>query len=294
MNIHEIDNNYDFEIIGASYIGKPRNNTVMFIGRKLASFLPNLETVKHCLVFLEEGISFPRSLQMTNCLLEVPNPSLEYVKIVNHLWDAENTINRRRRYRCVDGYTIGENVSIGTGTYVYPDVFIDHDVTIGDDCIILSGARISRSNIGSNCIIKQNAVIGGFGFVMTKDENNNTIRIPSMGKVVLGHDVEIGSFTTVCCGTGNNTIVEHNVKLDDHVHLGHDCHVHANTEIVAGSIVGGFVVIGESSFIGINASLRNRIELGAGTFVGMGAVVTKSFTGRCTLIGNPAHIMEKK
>lgn len=295
MNVHSLNSAYDFEILGASYIGKPRTQTVMFVSYKIQSQLVNLKDVSSCLVFVDDQVKVDSELRASHCFMVSDNPSREYAKVVSQLWEKRHSIERLRKYRLVDeGYYIGENTSIAPGVEIQPGCFIDHDVVIGSGSRILSGARISNAILGNDCIVKQNAVIGGYGFVMSKDEQGNNIRIPSMGSVVIGDDVEIGSFTTVCRGTGNDTRINKHVKIDDHVHIGHDVTIDDNCEITAGSIIGGYCFLGKNSFVGINSTLRNRIMIGEKAIIGMGSVVTKSFSAGVTIIGNPAHIMEKK
>lgn len=293
MNAKQFNPEYDFEIVGATYIESPQPNSVLFVGKKIASHIVHLEKAHQCLVFVEDGIDVPVQFQKDNCIKFSPNPSRDYAMTAKIIWEERQNICQRKIYTMAKaGYWLGENARIGKDVNIQPGAFIDHDVVIGDGATILSGARISNATLGSGCIIKQNAVVGGYGFVMSRDEMNQIVRIPSLGCVVLGSEVEVGSFTTVCCGTGNDTILEDRVKLDDHVHIGHDVHIAHDTEVTAGVIVGGYCRIGENCFIGINSSLRNRISIGANVFVGMGAVVTKSFQDGITIIGNPARIKE--
>lgn len=201
-------------------------------------------------------------------------------------------MNKKRTHALAkEGYWYGENVQIGKDVIIQPGSFIDHDVSIGDGSTILSGARISNATLGSNCIIKQNAVIGGYGFTITNDEFGNRMRIPSLGKVLIGDTVEIGSFSTVCCGSGNDTVIGNYVKIDDHVHIGHDIRIGSNVEITAGSIIGGYCLIKENCFIGLNATTKNRIVIGENTVIGMGSVVTQNVDDNMTVFGNPARIL---
>lgn len=289
LNASQFCKKYDFPIIGATYIGNPQSNSVMFVGKKLELLLTNLAKINNCLVFVDNDIQISDESRNTHCIIASDNPSREYAKVADMIWKERQQSNGKRKYTLTpEGYWVGENVTFGNNITIQPGCLIDHDVVIGEDTMILSGARIANAKLGKQCIIKQNAVIGGFGFVMSKDDTGNTIRIPSLGKAILGDEVEIGSFTTVCCGTGNDTFLADRVKIDDHVHIGHDVKVGQDTELTAGVIVGGYCEIGEHCFIGINSSLRNRIVLDTNTFVGMGAVVTKSFYGGVTVLGNPA------
>lgn len=292
MNVKSFNPAYDFQILGATYIEDPKPNSVLYVSKKIASHISCLDKAFHCLIFVEEGVDVPLQYHTNNCIVFSSNPSLDYTEVAQILFDERERVNRNRTYSMTaEGYWIGENVEIGDGTRISPGVFIDHDVIIGKNSTILSGARLSNCEIGYHCLIKQNAVVGGYGFTMSKDNKGQLMRIPSLGKVILGESIEIGSFTTVCCGTGNDTVLENRVKIDDHVHIGHDVHISHDTEVTAGVIVGGFCRIGYDCFIGLNASLRNRISVGSNVFIGIGAVVTQSFQDGVTILGNPARII---
>ena len=120
---------------------------------------------------------------------------------------------------------------------------------------------------------------------MAKDENGKWIRIPSLGKVVIGDNVELGMNVVVACGTAGDTIIEDYVKMDALVYVGHDAYIKNNTEISSGAIIGGYVNIGEDCAIGFNAGIRNRLMIGDNSIVGMGSAVVKSVNSGETVIG---------
>ena len=78
------------------------------------------------------------------------------------------------------------------------------------------------------------------------------------------------------------------------MYIGHDVHLHRNVDITAGGIIGGLDKLGEHSYVGINAVLRNRITVGANAIIGMGSTVTKSVEAGITVAGDPARLFEKK
>ena len=290
INVASIDSRYSFIIDGVSYIGNPRSNTAMYVGLKVQSLLSNLKQCTECLVFAETGIIADEDIKQNNCVVFADNPQYEYAKFVNQFAKSEEKRDSRRHYNLTDiGYYVGDNVKIPEDCYVEPGSLIGHDVIIGKSVHILAGAVIKHSVIGDNCIINENAVIGAKGFTMTQDESGNKYRIPTLGKVVIGSNVEIGACGNISCGSAGDTIIEDYAKIDALVHIGHDVHIHKNVEITAGSIIGGFVDIAESSFVGINSCIRNRRTIGANDVIGMGSVVTKSVDCNETVVGNPAR-----
>lgn len=290
-NVNRISDKHNFIITGVSYAGKPKSNTMMYITKKVEYLLDNLHDVKECLIFLENEMDVSNDIQCANCVVFSNNPQLSYAHYANEIANEENTSEQLNR--CENGYYLGQNVTIGKKSYIEPNVVIGSDCIIGENVKILTGAVIKNAVIGDNCLINENAVIGSNGFTMAEDESGNKIRIPSLGKVIIRNNVEVGVADNISRGSAGDTVIEDSVKIDALVHIGHDVHLNANTEITAGAVIGGFVETGEKAYIGINSVVRNRKVLGKGAFVGMGAVVTKSVDDGITVVGNPARELLK-
>ena len=285
---------YDFEISGASYIGAPRSNTIMYISRKIGEQLHNLENVKDCLVFAETGTKISKHLKKYNAFVVTDNPQLEYAKLAKKLYELQWEEDRRTQIiLSPDGYYYSEKAHIGENAYIDPGCFIGHHVTIGNDAVILMGTVIKNAMIGNNFLANENVLIGVNGFTMTKDEKGNYIRIPSLGNDYISNNVEIGAHNNISRGSGSATIIEEHVKLDAFVHIGHDAHIHKNVQVVAGVIVGGFDVVEENAYLGLHATLKNRISIGCKSIIGMGANVLKSVAPHTVYVGNPAKELRK-
>lgn len=283
----------NIRIDSASYIGNPVDFTIMFISKKVNVLIVNLEGHKGCIVFAETGIDLSALSNVTlkdNVIIEDDNPQYLYAKFANVIADKRREEERERHYTLTEGgYYVGENTKIGDGTTIEPGCLIGHDVVIGANSQILYGAVIKNAIIGNNAIINEYAVIGSYGFTMALDENGNKFRIPTLGKVVIGDNVEIGAHDNISCGSGGNTVIEDYSKIDALVHLGHDVHFARNVEVTAGGIIGGFVDAADGAYVGINAVLRNRIKIGQNAIIGMGSTVTKSVDANITVAGNPAR-----
>ena len=244
----------DFLVEGVSYIGAPRTNTAMFVTCKVGHLIQNLSGIAGCLVFAETGIEVPKEISENNSIIFTDLPQYDYAVFVRQFAEMRFERERKRKYIFTEnGYYIGENVKIGENAYIEPGVFIGHDVIIGKNARILSGTVIKNAVIGDNFFANEKAVIGTSGFTMTVDRQGNKMRIPTLGKVIIGNFVEIGTQANISCGSGGDTIIDDHVKIDALVQIGHDAHLMKNIEITAGVILGGFVNIGENAYIGINA-----------------------------------------
>lgn len=150
-----------------------------------------------------------------------------------------------------------------------------------------------KIRIGKNCIIQPEAAIGGEGFSYQKNEQGILEHITHIGGVIIGDNVDIGSFSTIDRGVLTDTIISSNVKIDNLVHIGHNCIIGQGTQIAADASLAGGVIVGKNCFIGLNVCIRQRIKIGNNAFVGMGAVVVKDVPPRMVIAGNPARILKK-
>ncbi len=295
INVKQIVKDKTFDIYGMSYIGDPRSNTAMFVTKKVAGLIDSLKKVKECLVFAENGIDIPQELNDKHAFCFSDRPQLEYATFANNF--AKERFKEEKNIAFImqpGGFYLSEDAVISEGVYIEPGCVIGPDVQIGKKATILAGSVIRHATIGNDFLANQCAVIGANGFTMAEDDDGNKIRIPTLGRVVIGDNVEIGAHDNVSCGSGGDTIIEDNVKIDALVHIGHDAHLCRNVEITAGGIIGGFDTLGEHSYVGINAVLRNRINVGENAVIGMGSTVTKSVEPNVTVAGNPAKLFVKK
>jgi UDP-3-O-[3-hydroxymyristoyl] glucosamine N-acyltransferase len=292
--ISKIYAQFDFDITGASYAGMPRDNTMMYVTKKVEHLVENLHGHKECLCFIDMSTKVAEDIDKSNAIIRSANPAYAYAKFATEMQNQLRREEIKDSYRLTpEGYYVGSNVTIGTNAYIEPGVLIGHNVKIGNNAVILSGAVLKHCEIGDDFICNENAVIGDYSFTMAEDDNGNKFRIPSLGRVLIGDHVEVGACNDVAIGACGDTILEDYVKLDGLVHIGHEAHLHKNVEITAGAIVAGFVEIGEKGYLGVNTSIRNRISLGANCVIGMGAVVTKAVDDDLTVVGNPARKFEK-
>ena len=226
-----------------------------------------------------------------NTLVLVENPRLAFSKLLELFHPRQSVEQGIHSTAVVDesakigentavmAYSvIGKNVRIGAGSVVYPYVFIGDNVTIGANAAIYPGAVIMENTVmGDDAVIRAHAVIGGEGFGFATKDGKHT-RIPQIGNVTIGDDVEIGACTTIDNGTLGSTKVGRGTKIDNLVHLGHnveigeDCFVIAQTGIAGSTKVGNHV-----TFAG---------QTGCTGHITIGDNVT--FAGKSGIVGNVA------
>jgi len=202
---------------------------------------------------------------------------------------ALQTVSVQRQYINRNGAFIADDAIIGEGTVIEPGVFVDHSVVIGSNVRVHAGAVIrSFSEIGDNTIIRENAVIGSEGFGFERDVDATPIRLPHLGGVRIGRNVEIGVFTAVCAGTIDPTVIEDDVKVDNLVHIAHNCVVEKGAMVIACAELSGSVKVGQRSWVGPNASVIESKRIGDGATVGIAAVVIRDVEPGAIVAGNPA------
>ncbi len=155
---------------------------------------------------------------------------------------------------------IGERVSIGAHTRLNPRV------TIYDDCAI-----------GERCVLHSGVVIGADGFGMARDAGR-WVKIPQVGRVRIGDDVEIGANTTVDRGALDDTVIEDGVKLDNQIQVGHNCVIGAHTVIAGCTGISGSVTIGRDCLIGGGVGLVGHISVCDRVTISGFSLITKSIT----------------
>lgn len=294
-NVSQIVNEKSFPVIGMSYIGAPRSNTAMFITKKVEQLLISLDSVNECLIFAETGVDVKEYLVRKHAFVFSDSPQLEYARFANQFAEKRFAEERKLGFKLMPGgYYVTGDIIIPDDAYIEPGCVIGPDVQIGKNAKILAGTVIKHTSIGNSFLANEYAIIGANGFTMAEDEGGNKLRIPTLGRVVIGNHVEIGAHDNISCGSGGDTVINDYVKIDALVHIGHDVILHKNVEITAGAIIGGFDILGEHSYVGINAVLRNRIKVGENAIIGMGATVTKSVDANITVAGNPAKLFVKK
>jgi UDP-3-O-[3-hydroxymyristoyl] glucosamine N-acyltransferase len=184
---------------------------------------------------------------------------------------------------------IGNNTTIGNGTKIYPNVYVGDNVKIGAETILYPGAKVyADCTIGESCIIHSGAVIGADGFGFAPNEDGTYTKIAQVGNVIIADHVEIGANTTVDAATIGSTVIKRGVKLDNLVHIGHNCEIEENTVMAAQVGVAGSTKIEKNCVIGGQVGISGHITIGAGAKLGPQAGIMSSVKPGIVMLGSPA------
>jgi UDP-3-O-[3-hydroxymyristoyl] glucosamine N-acyltransferase len=177
------------------------------------------------------------------------------------------------------GAILGKNVSIGAGCVV------GEGVSIGDDsCLYPRVVVYPGCSIGKRAIVHSGAVIGADGFGIAQ-EAGRWVKIPQIGAVRIGDDVEIGANTTIDRGALDDTVLEDGVKLDNLVQIAHNVRVGAHTAIAGCAGVAGSADIGRHCTIGGAAVILGHLKIADGVHVSAGTLISRSILKPGTYTG---------
>jgi UDP-3-O-[3-hydroxymyristoyl] glucosamine N-acyltransferase len=165
------------------------------------------------------------------------------------------------------GCHVGEGAAIGAGSRLHPGVVVYHRCVIGDRVILHSGVVIGAD---------------GFGIAL---EHDRWIKVPQIGRVTIGDDVEIGANTTVDRGAIGDTVIEEGVKLDNQIQVGHNVRIGAHTAIAGRVGIAGSARIGRYCRIGGAAGIAGHITVADHVEISGETIVTKSISRPGTYSG---------
>ncbi|MCG9793641.1 UDP-3-O-(3-hydroxymyristoyl)glucosamine N-acyltransferase [Flavobacterium algicola] len=202
---------------------------------------------------------------------------------------VDNTASIGNGAKIGAGCYVGPGVVIGENTVLYPNVTILDQSTIGKNSIIWSGTVIrERCHIGNDCIIHPNATIGADGFGFRPCPEKGLVKIPQIGNVVIGNNVEIGANTCVDRGKFSSTVLGDGCKIDNLVQIGHNSKLGRFCIMAGNSGLAGSVTLGNGVIIGGSASIKDHTTIGDGATVGAGSGVTGDIPAGKTMLGYPA------
>ncbi|MDD5109246.1 MAG: UDP-3-O-(3-hydroxymyristoyl)glucosamine N-acyltransferase [Candidatus Omnitrophica bacterium] len=292
----QVIGNGDILITGASGIKEAVEGDITFLANPKYSSLMD-KTLASAIVTSADA------RETSKPVIVIDNPSLAFAKIISMFMPDE--VGHPKR---IDPTVMmGKNVTLGANVAIGPYTVIEDDVTIGDNAIIYASCYIGhhtkigvktliyphvsireRVDIGAGVIIHSGTVIGsdGFGFATIKGIHH---KIPQVGTVEIGDDVEIGANVTIDRARFDRTIIGRGTKIDNLVQIAHNVVIGENSLIVAQVGISGSTIIGNSVILGGQAGLVGHITVGDNAIVTAQTGVAKSVPANTMVSGYPAR-----
>lgn len=285
-------NNPELEITNVATLVNSSNNSLSFFTNP--KYKDDLNITKAGVILTSQKYS---DLVSSACIV-TSNPHLAYAKIAklfdckNNIVNIKNISNKNNIHSTVivgnnsniaNTAVIGPNVVIGDNCTIEDGANLKAGVVIGDNCNIGNNSLIypkvvlyNKVSIGNNCIIHSGTVIGcdGLGFALTDEKEKSWYKVPQLGGVVIGNNVEIGANTTIDCGAIEDTIIKDGVKLDNQIHIAHNVVIDKHTIMAAqvgiagSSKIGKYCAFGGGSAISGHLTVADGVKLAGFTTVG--------------------------
>lgn len=291
----EVVGNDNVVITGVSGIKEAEEGDITFVANP--KYLPLIEKTRASAIITSREVkACPKPIIRTE------NPSLAFAKIVTLATPEEVKRPRGIHPTAILGedVSLGRNVAIGPyvviedsvcvgdNSIIYAGCFIGHHTKIGDNVLIYANVSIrERIAIGNRVIIHSGTVIGsdGFGFVNIEGLHH---KIPQIGTVEIGDDVEIGANVTIDRARFDKTVIGKGAKIDNLVQVAHNVVIGENSIIVAQAGISGSTVLGKNVILAGQAGLVGHITVGDGAIVAAQGGVTKSIPPNTMVSGYPA------
>jgi UDP-3-O-[3-hydroxymyristoyl] glucosamine N-acyltransferase len=245
----------------------------------------------------------PKSFTATHLpIIQVADPLAAFVTIVRHLQgcteppahgiDAKASVHPSARLGEAPSIhafaVVGEGTVIGARCRLYPGVVIGRACRLGDDVTLYPNVVIYEGTVlGNRVIVHGNSVLGadGFGY---RFHNGKHVKVPQLGHVEIGDDVEIGACTTIDRGTFQATRIGAGTKIDNLVQIGHNCHVGQHNLLVSQVGIAGSSSTGNYVVVAGQVGIVGHVHIGDGAMIGGQAGVTKDVEPGQRMLGSPA------
>ena len=171
---------------------------------------------------------------------------------------------------------VDDGAQIHRGAIIYPHVYIGQHASIGEDSIIYSNVTVREfCKVGNRCVIHASTVIGSDGFGFTTKDGVHT-KVPQVGNVIIEDDVEIGAHVGIDRAAMGSTVIGHGTKIDNLVHIAHNCKIGANCLIVAQTGISGSTTVGDNVIFGGQVGTVGHITIGGNSIYAARSGITKN------------------
>lgn len=293
------------EILGGEIVGNPeirihQVSTLENAGPQAIAFLANeryqqqLNSTRAAAVIIHSALRDATQLSRIICA----NPYAYFARVSTLLNPARLAQPGRHASAVIDSSAtiaddaevgpcavIGHNVRIGARCLIGAGCVIGDDAVLGDDVRLHSSVTIyDCCVIGNRVILHAGVVIGADGFGIARVDER-WLKIPQIGSVKIGDDVEIGANTTIDRGTIDDTVIEEGVKLDNQIQIAHNVHIGAHTAIAACAGVAGSAKIGRNCRIGGASGIAGHLTIADQVEISAHTIITKSILKSGTYTG---------
>lgn len=303
IEILEVKGSQEVELRGMNTLTLAQQNELSFIAS--ARYLPLFPSSKAGAVLVTPEIYEIMEHKSDVVLLIVDNVWVTLSGIMRHLFEPKLREDTHIHPTAIiaDGVQLGEGVFIGPyavvgrdtivgdGTHIDSHVVIEQNCYIGKRCRLEALSYLGANTwLGNEVRLSPGVILGASGFKHERLESG-LLRIPQVGRVVLEDGVDVGAHTTIDRSFLNETRIGCGTKIDNHVHIAHNCQIGAHCFIAAYCGISGSVVIGEGCTLWGGVAFVDNISLGAHSTVYAGSALSRSYPERSELFGRPAKPM---
>ena len=209
-------------------------------------------------------------------LLEVFTPKIEISAGVSDKAFVGENVKLGENVSIMPFAYVGDNAEIGDDVIIYPHTYIGNFVKIGAETKIYSNVTVREyCKIGMRCVIHASTVIGADGFGFTTKDNVHT-KVPQVGNVIIEDDVEIGANVGIDRAAMGSTVIGHGTKIDNLVHIAHNCKIGANCLIVAQTGISGSTTVGDNVTFGGQVGTVGHINIGGNSIYAARSGISKN------------------
>ena len=289
LRLDQIVARFGGELVGAGDTAIARIGTLEGAGPGELAFLANPK-YRHQLATTRAAavIMAPPAAAGPAAAILTPQPYLYYARVAQWLNPPPMPQPGIHSSAVVEG-EVAASASIGPNVWVGPAARIGADVVIAANCSIGAGVEIGAgsrlaanvaiyagSRLGARCLVHSGAVIGADGFGFAREADGGWVKIPQVGRVLIGDDVEIGAGTTIDRGALGDTVIGDGVKLDNQIQVGHNVRIGAHTALAGCVGIAGSAVIGARCTVGGGSVILGHLQIADDVNVAAGTLVTKS------------------
>lgn len=273
----EVEGNSEATVSQLAKIEEGKEGTLSFLSNP--KYENYLYTTESSIVIVNADLVLQKSVSTTLIRVKDAYSAFsELLKVYNamfndregreeHVFVHESAIIGEEGYLGAFAY-LSKGVKIGKNVKIYPRVYIGDNVIIGDNCVLYPGVTVYHDCVlGNNVVIHSGAVVGSDGFGFAPQADGSYEKVPQIGNVVVGDNVEIGANTVIDRATLGSTVIKAGVKLDNLIQIAHNVEIGSNTVVAAQTGISGSTKIGKQVILGGQVGLVGHIHIADGSQV---------------------------